>query len=367
MKILQIIPSLHMGGAEKFAVDLSNELALNNLNEVYLCIIDKISEDSLLLKQVNANVKLLSLDKTSGYSFKVMFKLYKLLKDIKPDMVHTHLRALTYSSFSILLLKIPTIHTIHNLAEKETKPFIQKIHFFLFNYVDVVPVSISNLVLNSVQVRYGKEFDKLIYNGVKALKKSKKFNEVEKEIKSYTNNDSIVMLNVGRISRQKNQLLLIESVNDLVSKGINNIILIIIGALDSEVEYANKCLATASINSNIHCIGLKDNIGDYMYQSDVFCLSSEYEGLPLVILEAMSMGKNVLSTPAGGVPDVVENNINGYLSEDFTIKSYTEMIQKYIKSPIQHTDLIKNIYNNKYSMNICMNNYYSLYQKIIDE
>ena len=51
MKILHIIPSMHMGGAEKFALDITNELVLNKKNEVYLCCLDKIEEDSILSKQ----------------------------------------------------------------------------------------------------------------------------------------------------------------------------------------------------------------------------------------------------------------------------------------------------------------------------
>ena len=312
---------------------------------------------------LNKEVHLISLGKTSGYSISIIFKIYKLLKKLKPDIIHTHLRSLTYASIPIGLLKIPTIHTIHNLAEKETKPIFQKVHKILFNFFNIVPVSISDLVLNSVQVRYGLKYDELIYNGVKALSKSKKYESVQQEINSYKRNqDTLVFLAVGRISKQKNQLMLIEVIKALNSDNVN-IALVIIGSLDSEVDYSKDCLTKAKNIDNIHFIGIKSNIGDYMLCSDALCLSSIYEGLPLVVLEAFSMGKVVLSTPAGGVPDVIEQGINGYTSNDFEKDSFYRLLVNYQNNPINNTKAIKELYVDNYSIEICASQYYNLYCK----
>ena len=105
MKIIQILPSLHTGGGEKFAIDLSNELNKNG-NEVIICVLDKLENDLNLLKMVNSNVKIISLNKTSSFSFKTMLNLYSFIKKEKPDVIHTHLRALIYSIFVILFIKI---------------------------------------------------------------------------------------------------------------------------------------------------------------------------------------------------------------------------------------------------------------------
>ncbi len=363
MKILHLIPSMNMGGAEKFALDLANELAVDDSNEVYLCSIDKISDDSILSKQVSPKVHLISLDKTTGYSLAIIFKVFNLIRKLKPDIVHTHLRALPYASFSLVLLRIPTVHTIHNLAHKETKPVVQKVHKVLFDLFNIVPVSISDLVLESTKVRYGNKYNELIYNGVKALSKTKEYDNVKREIDKYKRTDNtLVFLSVGRISKQKNQLMHVEAMKRLNDSGMD-FISIVIGALDSDVEYAKVCLEAAKNSSNMHFIGLKSNIGDYMYCSDALCLSSIYEGLPLVVLEAMSMGKPVLSTPAGGVPDVVQNGINGYISKDFEEESYVDILNKYSQYPIENFENIKKLYDENYSMQICMNNYYDLYKK----
>ncbi len=362
MRILHIIPSMHMGGAEKFAVDLANELTTEGMNTIYLCSIDKIDETSILAKQVSSKVTLLSLNKTTGYSVAIVLKLYSLLKDIKPDIVHTHLRALTYASFALVVNRVPTIHTIHNLAHKETTKNIQKVHKILFDFFNITPVSISDLVLESTISRYGDQCNVLIYNGVKELSKTEVFETVKKELEGYKNKEgTFVLLNIGRISKQKNQHMLIEAVKEMDDK----IVLVIIGALDSEVEYAQQCVEAARGSNNIYFLGLKSNIGDYMFCADVLCLSSLYEGLPLVVLEAMSMGVPILSTPAGGVPDVIDNGINGYISEDFEPESYKAVVQRYLSKPIENSENIQKLYASHYSMKICMAKYYSLYETVL--
>ncbi len=362
MTILHIIPSMHMGGAEKFAVDLANELASDSANNVYLCSIGKIDNKDILPKQVNSNVHIISLNKTTGYSISIVFKIFNLIREIKPDLVHTHLRALIYSAFSLVLSNIPTVHTIHNLAQNETTPNIRKIYKVLFTFFNITPVSISDIVLKSTQQCYGDRHRELIYNGVKSLAITKEYTKVKQEIEKYKKQEgALVFLTVGRISKQKNQSMLIQAMNRLG----NNHELLIVGALDSEVEYAQQCLELAKNHENIHFLGLKSNIGDYMECADALCLSSLYEGLPLVVLEAMSRGLPVLSTPAGGVPDVVKNTINGYISEDFSVQAYENVLKQYISQPIRNSNNIKELYERNYSMAICKQRYYTLYQKIL--
>lgn len=362
MKILQIVASLNIGGAEKFAVDLCNELAMEN--DVYLCILDKIDNTMILKKQINENVTVISLNKTKSYSIDTVFNLYQLVKQLKPDIIHTHLRALAYSSLYILLLKVPVVHTIHNLAHKEVGNKIQKLYKILFNYFNVTPVSISQKVLESTEKVYGINYTELIYNGVKALKKTDLYNNVRAEVETYKKNKNTkVLLNVGRISKQKNQLMIINVIEEL-NKVDLDFVLLFIGPLTDDKGYADQCLKNSENISNIFFLGEKSNIGDYMYCADAFCLCSLYEGLPLVVLEAMSVGIPILSTPAGGVPDIIKNGVNGYLSDDFTEKAYKQMLVTFYSNTLGNHEENRRTYEENYSMQICMNHYYALYERL---
>lgn len=362
MKILQILVSLNVGGAEKFAVDLCNELSLEN--DVFLCVLDKIDNTMILKKQINANVTVISLNKIKGYSISTVWNLYKLVKELQPDIIHTHLRALAYSSLYILLFKPTVVHTIHNLADKEVGSKIKILYKGLFNYFNVIPVSISHQVLESTKKIYGNKYTELIYNGVKALKRSNEYQRVKEEVDSYKKNKNTkILLNIGRISKQKNQMMIIDVIKELNKINID-FVLLLIGSQTNEKEYAEECLNNSKNVFNIFFLGEKSNIGDYMYCADAFCLSSLYEGLPLVVLEAMSAGVPILSTPVGGVPDVIQNEVNGYLSESCTEEDYKQILIKFASIVFNNKEENIRKYQLNYSMKTCMENYYKLYKKL---
>ncbi len=83
MKIVQITPSLNLGGGEKFTVDLCNELSKISTNDVYLIILQKIDNDNILYSRIDKNVHLLEVNKTSALSIKTIIIIFKLLCSIK--------------------------------------------------------------------------------------------------------------------------------------------------------------------------------------------------------------------------------------------------------------------------------------------
>jgi len=362
MNILQIIPSLHMGGAEKFAIDLSNEM-VNNKHNVYLCVLDK-EHNTSMVDMIDKKVSVIFLKKTKSYSFKTIFEIFKVIKKVRPHIIHTHLRTLVYASLSIIIFKIPTVHTVHNLAEKEINKTFRMLYKILYYYKYVVPVAISEEVSKSIEYTY-KQFDSvLIHNGVPQLKVSKLEDKVKKEIESYKKNTKTkVLLTVGRVSKQKNQLMLINVVNSLMRQNVD-ILLLIIGSLDNEKEYADQCLLQAE--HSVVFLGLKYNIGDYMKYSDVFVLTSLYEGLPLVLLEAMSMNKFIISTPAGGVPDVIKSSDNGLVSKDYSEESFKILLESFLANSEKYIST-SNIeeYNKSYSMKVCSEKYLLLYSTLM--
>ena len=364
MKIVHILPSLYVGGGEKFAIDLCNELALDDNNNIYLCILGSVDDTFILKKQIHPKVTLITLNKAKNFNPVIPLKLYKVLKNIDPDIIHTHLRAIYYSFLSIIFLKrVPFVHTFHTIAEKEANNVVKKSFFqILFSYFNVLPVSISPIILDGTKRLFGEKYDIMIINGAKPLKKSKKFKEVEKEIKEFKNSKNTkVFISVGRVSKVKNHRMLIDSIKEL-NRNDEDIILLILGSLINEKKYAETCQNEALSEKKIFFLGERSNIGDYMLCSDVLCISSIQEGLPLVVLEAMSVGKPVVSTPVGGIPDVVLDGIHGYLSTDLSRKSYIETLKYFIHNPIKDIDRIEKDFKQKYSMSICMDEYYKVYK-----
>ena len=120
MKILQITYSLASGGAERFVVDLSNELAKNRDNEVYLLIIRDFSDPKYkyYFPEVTKDVKCLNIGASKGLCWKSVMGVYKTIKKIKPDIVHAHSDLTLLYLPSLLYKKAKYVHTLHTIAEK---------------------------------------------------------------------------------------------------------------------------------------------------------------------------------------------------------------------------------------------------------
>ena len=71
-------------------------------------------------------------------------------------------------------------------------------------------------------------------------------------------------------------------------------------------------------NKNIHFIGIKTNVPDYLYASDAFCLSSNFEGMPISLIEAFACGCPSICTPVGGIVNSVKHGVTGFLSKSLS-------------------------------------------------
>ena len=89
----------------------------------------------------------------------------------------------------------------------------------------------------------------------------------------------------------------------------------IVGKGDKGLSFLSDLVKKNELEDQIIFTGFLDNVSEIMQKSSIFILSSRFEGMPLVLLEAMSHGKPVISTRVGGIPEIVVNGKNGYLVE----------------------------------------------------
>jgi N-acetyl-alpha-D-glucosaminyl L-malate synthase BshA len=101
--------------------------------------------------------------------------------------------------------------------------------------------------------------------------------------------------------------------------------LIIAGDGPTRIEVERKIEALDLCN-NIHLLGVKSNMQEIMCSADMFLLNSTLEGMPLVLLEAMSCGLPVVTTPAGGIPELVRRGKDGALTKGFEQEEYAQVI-----------------------------------------
>ena len=95
-----------------------------------------------------------------------------------------------------------------------------------------------------------------------------------------------------------------------------------------------KLIKEKALSSNVKYLGFKENIGEYLNQSKFFVLPSLYgEGCPTSILEAFKYKLPVIAYEIDGIPEIVDNNVDGILVNQFDINSLENAIKKLIKNP----------------------------------
>lgn len=362
MKILQIMYSLSPGGGERFMVDMCNELVKNKADEVYLLTINANTEESRhYLPSLSKDVTYKNIGAPTGLCLKGIIGVYKAIKEIKPDIVHAHCTPVLIYLPALFYKKARYIHTMHSLAHKILSfRWLRRFQGWLFKK-HILPVTISNICQESYKELYKQDNAICITNGRATLKKTKECNNVTEEIEKYKQGADIpVFIHVARYAAEKNQKLLFDTFERLQNDG-KKFLLVVIGA-----GFENSPYMHLNNINYIKILGAKQNVGDYLACADYFVLSSSYEGLPLSLLEAMSMGCIPISTPAGGVVDVIKDGKNGLLCPTFEEKDFYNTIAKVFEKDfsINRTDIIKD-YQENYTMEVCVNKYYEEYKKLL--
>ena len=319
MKIVQIIPSFNLAGAEVMVEHLSYGLSKRK-NELY--VISLYDLHSRITTELELQgIKIFYLGKKRGFDVSLFFRIYNLLKIIKPDVVHTHLHALEYAAVCMQFLNIPKrIHTMHNIAQSETLKCLRPLWFTAFHHWHVIPVALTKNVQNSVQELYHIRQDNIpvVYNGIDLSKCIPK--------KDYQDNSTFTVLHIGRFEKQKNHKLLVEGFAAFHKKHPNSTLYMIGGG--SLYNTIVSQVHVLGIDDVVHFEGIQDNVFPYLAMADVFVLPSIYEGMPMTIIEAMGTGLPIIASAVGGVTDILKDNINAMLLTDISVKNFSLALEK---------------------------------------
>lgn len=332
MRILEILCTLGSGGAERFVVDLSNELSRSQ--EVILLTVkdDLLPGNSFYLHDLSSQVRHISAGRRGRMSLGDIVAVYRIVRQLKPEIVHIHGSAARFAALAVLLLgrKMKIVQTIHSDIEKGYSDFVSRVFFRIFGETGRVSyVTISQKNFDDLGRCYSKCSNTLIYNGRALPSLGPAAESVRKEMDALrVDNGTVLFLHVARYSPVKNQRLLLDSFKILQGQGLN-VALAVIGEGFSEGP-GSGLAATAP--SCVHFLGTRSNIFDYMAVADAFVLSSIYEGMPITVIEALLSNLPVVSTPVCGVVDVIRSGENGIISAGHTVDDYTAALVDFIRT-----------------------------------
>lgn len=327
MKILEIIPQLSQGGAERFVIDLCNELAKEH--EVALIVLHNVDNHGFFRKELSERVRLISMNKRMGMDWRLFFRLATLIRNEKPDAVHSHLRGIVYTFLSYLFpSKIKFIHTVHNDAKMEAGGGISKwCRKLAFGLKRVHPVTISEESQRSFEEFYHLP-STLIYNGRPEYNFNTDISAVQQELENIkTNKQAKIIVNIARIQPQKNQLPLAKAIDNLNKQGYAIELAIIGSKADKQIVNNIEALNSPSV----HLLDVRTNPRDYMRAADAFCLSSIYEGMPITLIECFSVGTIPLCTPVGGIINMIHDGDNGLLARSSNQEDIEQILKRFLE------------------------------------
>jgi len=305
MKIMQIIPTLEVGGAEIMCENLSLGLLKSGQS---VTIVSLYNCHSPITKRMGSRgQKIIFLDKKKGIDTSLIGKLRKVLLEEKPDIIHSHLYSLKYVIWASSGLGIKRIHTLHSIANQESNFLNRKLNGLFFSLDKVIPVALSEIIQNTIITEYHipKEKIPIIYNGVdfkNCLLKT-----------DYSFKNCIQIIHVGRFSDPKNHIEILKAILKL-QYSIPNIRLSIIG--DGELRYTiQHFISSNKMEGYVSMIGIVDNVFPYLQKSDIFILPSKYEGMPMALIEAMGTGLPVVASNVGGIPNMIIDRFSGLICE----------------------------------------------------
>ncbi|MCK5535560.1 MAG: glycosyltransferase [Bacteroidales bacterium] len=326
MKVLQFIASNGWGGAEKSFVDLCNNLSQSIQIEVLLF------KENEVEKRLDPNIKIYRLSSNSDRRNPFLYmEAIKLIKDIKPDIVHTH-----GAKASEIIYHLNKFVSVKHIASKRNSR-----KGSIFNKIDHV-IAISKDVVRSIS----KKDVKLIYNGLVH----------ESNIVEQSANPMFTLLAVGRLDKIKGFDILIREVAKLDFLFHLNIV-----GEGEEKKNLERLILNLGLSEKVSLLGFREDIPALIASADLVVVSSHSEGFGRVVVETLFYGKLIISTKVGISIEILPEEL---LIDNFEIAKKIDIIY----NSIEHSNTLfrglKETRTQEFLVKNCIQKHIEFYEEI---
>ncbi|EPK8022838.1 glycosyltransferase [Providencia rettgeri] len=363
MKILQLVSSFGIGGAEKFVADLSIELHKEG-HEVVILALDfavdvgkDIAYEQSLIRELSDNgIRVIHVGRYSRKRpFNVLYKLHKIIKSLDPDIVHSHL--LIWSLYLSTFWRSRN-HVFTQHINRLKHPFLHE--YFIRSSINKYISICDDATLSMENTLPSNKILKIV-NGIKMdrfnLSKPKSINKV-------TN-----FTTISRLTEQKNHDLIVDAVYELVKTNKDYKFLVNIvgdGPLRSILEAK---ISRLGLNDYFIFHGVRNDIPSVLSFSDVFLLPSRYEGFSIALIEALVSKTAIVASDVGANNEIISDGKYGQLIANNSRDELVRAMSKFILGEVKYSydsDSYKD-HLSKLSINHCAKNHISAYEKVINE
>ncbi len=302
MKILLVITGLGVGGAERLVANMADQYVAHG-HEVVIAFFHGLVEIQPLDKRVR--LVNLGLEKTLLGVFKGLLNLRRLIQDYQPDVVNSHM---LHPNILCRLLRVATpmkrlVSSAHNTNEGDS---VVMLAYRLTNGLADAFTNVSHEAVKTFEKKKAAPSGHIVAipNGIDTttfIYDDQARKKVRNEL--CLDDGTPVFLAVGRLWEQKDYPNLLSAISHLSKQGHKPYVLVAgDGPLRSKLEEQARSL---SVVEQFRFLGVRNDVLDLMSACDFYVMSSAWEGLPMVILEAMSCHCPIISTDCGGVREAI--------------------------------------------------------------
>ena len=366
-RILQIIPNMEIGGAERTVLEITSFLKDTEFSSLVLTSGGKLIGE---LEKENIEVIKLKIDKKNPYSIiKNFFLFIKIFREKKIDLIHVRSRAPAWSAiFAAKKIGIPVLTTWHGHVSNSS--FIKKIYNSIMLKGDAV-IANSAYTAERISKIYNIDLNKIdiISRGVnvESFERSKFSNtEISNMRKMWSVDDNkIIILFPARLTRWKGHLVTIEAIKLLKKeKFFDHVIFLFAGekaGAENYIKKLNSIITKFKLQENIKLVERIENMPlAYLASDIVLSPSIEPEPFGRIPIEAQAAGKTIIASDHGAVKDTIKNgnNFTGFKVKpndpqalSIAIKQSITMDKKDLTK--MHERAISNVKNNFSLENMC--------------
>ncbi|MBC7454789.1 MAG: TIGR03088 family PEP-CTERM/XrtA system glycosyltransferase [Massilia sp.] len=369
--VLHLTYALDFGGLETLMVDCVNRMPAEKYRHAIVCL-TRYTEFSEKITQ--PGVVLVALHKAPGYGVGTHLAFWKLLRRLRPAIVHTYnLSALEYNLTAALAGVPIRVHAEHGRDASDPAGINKKHNVLrrcLAPLIDrFIPVSddLQNWLGRVVGIPAAKT--QLIANGVDTTRFSR---QLAGASASPWDADDFVIGTVARIQDIKNHHGLVEAfvqLRALLPHQRDRLKLSIIG--DGPLLPALRAqVAAAGLQQVVWLAGARSDIPQLLHAFSVFCLPSLAEGTPVSLLEAMACGLPVVASGVGGIPEVITDGEHGILVAPADTAALAAALARYATEPAllrQHGDAARARVEQRFSMAAMLSAYLGLYDRLYQQ
>ena len=334
MRILQIIDSLDIGGAEKMAVNYAN--ALSQRIEFSGIVVTR--KEGELKNQLNEKVYYLFLNRKKIFDLKALLIFRRYIKCNKIEIIHAHgMSVFIAVIIKIIYFRVKVIWHDHNGARFNQRLIQNKLILFCSFFLSGIIV-VNHKLRNWVKDMLS--FENVIYLPNFILNNN---NRDEITILKGTINKKILCL--ANLRNPKNHNLLID-VAIIIKDKFPEWTFHLVGK-DYNDDYSSVLknrIKENTLEKNVFIYGLKDDIENIIMQSTICILTSDSEGLPVALLEYGLHKKATITTDVGEIPLIIENGINGFITPVKDTNLFCSTLVKLILNPDLRVSFGQNLY-----------------------